>query len=457
VIPRYSLPEMARVWSDEEKLRAWLRVEVTVAEAWAEAGVIPEGAVGRMRAAAIDRGRFEALEAETHHDMIAFVRSVAEQLGDAGRFVHLGLTSSDVLDTALPLQVREAVDILQHDLDRLEAAVAALAVRHKYTPTIGRTHGVHAEPTTFGHKLAGWVAALRRDRERLRRAREEMAYGKLSGAVGTHANVPAEIEEAVCARLGLRAEPVSTQIVPRDRHAELVATLALVAATVESFATEIRHLQRTEVWEVAEPFERGQQGSSAMPHKRNPELCERVCGLARVVRAAVVPALEDVTLWHERDISHSSVERVILPDAFLALDYMLQTFARVMEGLEVHEERMRQNLESTRGLVHSGHALLALVEAGLPRNEAYQIVQGHAMAVWRGDGDLKGRLAADARVRERLSREALDAAFDLQHHLRQIDVPFERLGLAATDGASLSSSDGLASRAGEAARERDAS
>jgi len=420
---------MARVWSDDTKLRTWLRVEIAVAEAWTDAGVVPAEALERIQGATIDRARFEALEAETHHDMIAFVRSVAEQLGDAGRFVHLGLTSSDVLDTALALQVREALDLLLGDVDRLEAAVAALALQHKHTVMVGRTHGVHAEPTTFGHKLAGWVAALRRDRARLVRARAEMGFGKISGAVGTHANVSEAIEEAVCARLGLRPEPVSTQIVPRDRHAELLAVLALVAATVENFATEIRHLQRTEVREVAEPFERGQQGSSAMPHKRNPELCERICGLARVVRAAVVPALEDVTLWHERDISHSSVERVILPDAFLALDYLLRTFTHVMEHLDVDTERMRANLEQTRGLVHSGRALLALVEAGMGRSEAYAIVQEHAMAVWRGEGDLRSRLEQDPRVRGRLDPVALAAAFDLEGHLRQIEVAFARLGL----------------------------
>ncbi len=429
MIPRYSEPEMACVWSEDNKLQTWLRVEIAVAEAWAELGVIPEAALPAIRAATLDTARFAQLEAETHHDMIAFVRTVAERLGDAGRFIHLGLTSSDVLDTALALQVREAVALLDGDLVRLENVAAELAVRYKYTPMVGRTHGVHAEPTTFGHKLAGWVAALRRDRERLARAADEMAYGKISGAVGTHANVPAELEERVCARLGLKPEPVSTQIVPRDRHADFVTTLALIAATAENIATEIRHLQRTEVWEVAEPFERGQQGSSAMPHKRNPELCERICGLARVVRAAVIPALEDVTLWHERDISHSSVERVILPDACLALDYLLRKLAYVLEGLEVHEDRMRANLEASRGLFYSGRALLALVEAGMSRSEAYDLVQGHALAVWRGEGDLKSRLAADPRVRERLPPTELEAVFDLQHHLRQIEVPFARLGL----------------------------
>jgi adenylosuccinate lyase len=429
VIPRYSLPEMARVWSEEHKLETWLQIEVAVAEAWHDVGAVPDDAIERIRAADFDPERYRALLAETHHDVIAFVRTVAERLGDAGRFVHLGLTSSDVLDTALALQLGEAAELLEGDLERLEAVVAELAVRHKYTVMVGRTHGVHAEPTTFGHKLAGWVAAIRRDRERLQRARRDVAYGKLSGAVGTHANVPAEIEERVCALLGLQPEPASTQVVPRDRHADFVLALAVIAATLEQFATEIRHLQRTEVREVAEPFERGQQGSSAMPHKRNPELAERVCGLARVVRAAAVPALEDVALWHERDISHSSVERVVLPDACLALDYMLQTFAYVMRDLEVYEERMLANLNASGGLVFSGRALLALVESGMRRNDAYEIIQAHAMAVWRGEGDLKCRLAGDPRVRERLDEAALEAIFDLDQHLRQIEVPFARLGL----------------------------
>jgi adenylosuccinate lyase len=430
MIPRYSHPDMARVWSEQHKLETWLRVEIAVSEAWAEFGIVPAEALRQIREASFDQERYDELLAETHHDMIAFVRTVSERIGDAGRYVHLGLTSSDVLDTALALQLQEACEILEQDLERLESAVTRRAVEHKATVCVGRTHGVHAEPTTFGHKLAGWIAALRRDRERLRAARVETAYGKISGAVGTHANVSAELEERVCAHLGLQAEPVSTQIVPRDRHAVFVSTLATIAATLESFAIELRHLQRTEVWEVAEPFERGQQGSSAMPHKRNPELAERICGLARIVRAAAVPALENVALWHERDISHSSTERVILPDACLALDYMLRTLSYLMEGLEVHVERMRANLDLTRGLVFSGRALLVLVESGMKRSDAYEIVQSHAMAVWQGEGDLQSRLAADARVRERLSGAKLADAFDLQHHLRQVDVPFQRLGLA---------------------------
>jgi adenylosuccinate lyase len=430
MIPRYSHPDMARVWSDQHKLETWLRVEIAVSEAWGDQGVVPPQALREIRGASFDQERYDELLAETHHDMIAFVRTVSERLGDAGRYVHLGLTSSDVLDTALALQLQEACEILEQDLERLEVAVTRLAVEHKATICVGRTHGVHAEPTTFGHKLAGWVSTLRRDRARLLGARVETAFGKISGAVGTHANVSAELEERVCARLGLQAEPVSTQIVPRDRHAVFVSTLATIAATLENFATELRHLQRTEVREVAEPFERGQQGSSAMPHKRNPELAERVCGLARIVRAAALPALENVALWHERDISHSSAERIILPDACLALDYMLRTFSYVMEGLEVHAERMRANLDQTRGLVFSGRALLVLVESGMHRSDAYEVVQSHAMAVWRGEGDLQSRLAADPRVRERLTSEQLADAFDLRHHLRQVDVPFQRLGLA---------------------------
>jgi adenylosuccinate lyase len=322
-----------------------------------------------------------------------------------------------------------ATDILAADLERLESAVAELATRYKYTPCIGRSHGIHAEPTTFGHKLAVWVAMIRRDRDRLAAARREVAVGKISGAVGTHANVPAEVEESVCARLGLEVAPASTQILQRDRHAAFVCGLAVIAATLELMATEIRALQRTEIGEVAEPFAAGQQGSSAMPHKRNPELSERICGLARIVRAAALPALENVALWHERDISHSSAERIVLPDACLALDYMLRLFADIVEGLEVYPERMKANLDLTRGLIFSERVLLALVEKGMPRNDAYLLVQSHAKRAWAGDGDLQTLLGDDARVRERLTREELAQCFELDHHLGGVEVPFTRLGL----------------------------
>ena len=429
MIPRYSHPEMARVWSDERKYETWRRVEVAVCEAWNELGAIPDDAMPAIRRAAPDPARIEAIFEETRHDVIAFVRSMAESAGEAGRFIHFGLTSSDVWDTATSLQLVAATDILAADLGRLDDALAGLAVRHKYTPCIGRSHGIHAEPTTFGHKLAVWVAMIRRDRERLDRARHEVAVGKISGAVGTHANVPGRVEELVCGRLGLQVSPASTQILQRDRHAAFVAALAVIAATLELMATEIRSLQRTEIGEVAEPFSEGQQGSSSMPHKRNPELCERICGLARVVRAAALPALEDVALWHERDISHSSVERVILPDACLALDYMLRLFTEVVEGLQVNAERMRANIDLTRGLIFSERVLLALVEKGMPRNDAYLLVQGHAKRVWSGGGELRQLLGDDPRVRERLTADELDECFRLDHHLRGIDVAFARLGL----------------------------
>jgi adenylosuccinate lyase len=420
---------MARVWADEQKYEYWRRVEVAVCEAWAEQGVIPEDAIPAIRAATFDLKRIDEIFAETRHDVIAFVRSMAESAGPAGRYIHFGLTSSDVWDTATSLQLVEATDLLLGDLERLDTAVSKVAVEHRNTPCIGRSHGIHAEPTTFGHKLTVWVAMIRRDRERLVAARREIAVGQISGAVGTHANVPARVEEVVCERLGLAVEPASTQILQRDRHAAYVSTLAVIAATLEMFATEMRHLQRTEVNEAAEPFSAGQQGSSSMPHKRNPELTERICGLARVVRAAALPALEDVALWHERDISHSSAERIILPDATIALDYMLRLFTTIMEGLDVFPERMLANLNMTRGLIFSERVLLALVQSGMVRNEAYLIVQAAAKRVWAGENDLESVLKTDSRVTERLTPEQLQDCFNIEHHMKGIDVPFKRLGL----------------------------
>ncbi|MFN8636392.1 MAG: adenylosuccinate lyase [Chloroflexota bacterium] len=431
MIPRYSNPEMARIWADEQKYEYWRRVEVAVCEAWSELGVVPEDALPAIRAATFDLKRIEEIFAETRHDVIAFVRSMAESAGEAGRYIHFGLTSNDVWDTATSLQLVAATDLLLDDVAKLDAAVGKLAVEHRDTLTIGRSHGIHAEPTTFGHKLTVWVAMLRRNRERLEAARREIAVGQISGAVGTHANVPARVEEIVCERLGLAVEPSSTQILLRDRHAAYVTALAVVAATLEMMATELRHLQRTEVFEAAEPFSAGQQGSSSMPHKRNPELTERICGLARIVRAAALPALENVALWHERDISHSSAERIILPDATIALDYMLQLFTRIVNGLDVFPDRMLANLEMTRGLIFSERVLLALVQSGMVRNEAYLIVQAAAKRVWAGEDSLRNVLATDRRVTDRLTPEQLDACFDITHHLQGIGVPFERLGLHA--------------------------
>ncbi len=429
MIPRYSHPEMARVWSEDNKYEAWRRVEVAVCEAWNDLGVVPDAALEPIRQARADPRRIEEIFAETRHDVVAFVRSLAESAGEAGRFIHFGLTSSDVWDTATSVQLSEAADILAEDLARLEDAVSEMALRYKYTPCIGRSHGIHAEPTTFGHKLAVWVAMIRRDRARLAAARREVAVGKISGAVGTHANVPAEVEESVCERLGLEPAAASTQVLQRDRHAAFISTLAVIAATLELMATEIRALQRTEIGEVAEPFSAGQQGSSAMPHKRNPELCERICGLARVVRADAVPALENVALWHERDISHSSAERVILPDACLALDYMLRLFTDVIEGLDVFPDRMRANIDLTRGLIFSERVLLALVEKGMARNDAYMVVQRNASRAWAGEGTLLELLSADSCVSERLSPEELADCFELDYHLRGVEVAFARLGL----------------------------
>ncbi len=420
---------MARVWSEEAKLGHWLAVELAALEGWAELERIPAEAVAdiRRRAAVPSAERVAEIEGKTNHDVAAFVDAVSEQLGPAGRWFHFGLTSSDVVDTAFALQVREAGALLLNGLARAFDAVAARAEEHAETLMMGRTHGVHAEPTTFGLKLAGWSFELERDRARLERALEGLRVGKLSGAVGTYAAIEPEVERLACERLGLEADPASTQVVARDRHADLLSTLALLAASLERFALEIRHLARTEVREVEEPFSRGQKGSSAMPHKRNPITAERICGLARVVRGAALTGLENVALWHERDISHSAAERVIFPDAFLALDYMLDRFAWLVDGLVVHPERMRSNLDSSHGLYFSQRLLLALVEAGPARDDAYRIVQRHAMRAWEEGCDFRGLVTADAEIRAHLDEAALDRVFDLATYTRHVDVVLERL------------------------------
>src|ERR1700704_4653334 len=429
MIPRYTRAEMGRIWSDEHRMQLWLNVELAVCEAWAELGVIPEEDMAAIRGATVQADRSAELFRETHHDMISFTRSIAERLGPPGRWIHLGLTSSDVLDTALSLQIQEAADILAEDLRQLESVLSELAVRYKHTLTIGRTHGIHAEPTTFGHKMAVFVAQVRRDCRRLEFSRDKLRVGKLSGAVGTHANLPAEIEERALERLGLRPAEAATQILQRDRHAQFISTLAVIAATLEQQATEIRGLQRTEIGEAFEPFSSGQQGSSAMPHKRNPELCERICGLARVLRGHVVTALDNVAVWHERDIAHSSAERLIFPDACIGLDYMLDLLKTIFDELDVCPDVMTRNLELTHGLIYSGQVLLALVESGMARGEAYDLVQSAARQVWAGDGDLQSTLAADPRVSTRLDAEQLASLFDANYHLRGIEVAFARLGL----------------------------
>jgi adenylosuccinate lyase len=417
---------MAHVWSDERKLGTWLEVELAALDAWAELGVVPADAArtARERARVPTPERVAELERTTGHDLAAFVDAVQAELGDDGRWLHYGLTSSDVVDTALALQVRDAGSLLLAGIERALATVAARAEEHRGTLCIGRTHGVHAEPTTFGFKLAGWAFELDRGHERLRRALDGMRVGKLSGAVGTYSATDPELERIACERLGLEPEPASTQIVPRDRHAELLSALALVAASLERFALEVRHLARTEVREVQEPFAAGQKGSSAMPHKRNPIVAERICGLARVVRSAAAVGLENVPLWHERDISHSSAERVVVPDAFIALDYMLDRLAWLVEGLVVFPERMLANLEASHGLFNSQRVLLALVESGLPRDEAYRLVQEHALRAWDEGLDFRALVQADERIAGRID---LAAVFDLGAYTRHLDAVFERL------------------------------
>jgi adenylosuccinate lyase len=429
VIARYSRPAMARVWSDESKLARWLEVELAALDGWAAVGAVPEVAARETRDRAVPPtpDRVAEIEARTHHDVAAFVDAVAEGLGPVGRWFHYGLTSSDVLDTALSLQIQEAGALIVEGIDRALQAVVEQAERHRRTLMMGRTHGVHAEPTTFGLKLAGWAFELERNRARVERALEGLRVGKLSGAVGTYAAIDPEVERLACERLGLEPAPSSTQILQRDRHAELLAALAVAAASLEKFALEIRHLARTEVREVEEPFARGQKGSSAMPHKRNPIVAERICGLARVVRSAAVVGFENVALWHERDISHSSAERVVLPDAFLALDYMLDRFAWLVEGLLVRPERMRRNLDASHGLFFSQRLLLALVESGLERARAYELVQRNAMRAWEEEQDFPTLVRSDADIAAQLDADALDTVFDLDAYTRHVDVVFDRL------------------------------
>ena len=424
---------MASIWSDEGKLATWLAVELAATAAWAELGVVPADAAAALaaNATAPSPERVAEIEATLHHDTAAFVDAVAERLGEEGRWFHYGLTSSDVVDTALSVQIRSAGALILEGIDRAFAAVVARAEEHRETLQMGRTHGVHAEPTTFGLKLAGWAFELERGRARVARALEGMRVGKLSGAVGTYAATDPELERIACERLGLEPAPTSTQILQRDRHAELLAALAVVASSLDSFALEIRHLARTEVAEVQEPFGRGQKGSSAMPHKRNPVVAERICGLARVLRSHALVGLENVALWHERDISHSSAERVVIPDAFLALDYMLDRFAWLVEGLVVRDERMRRNLEASHSLFFSQRVLLALVESGLARDDAYRLVQRNAMRAWDEELDFRDLCRADAEIAGRID---LDAVFDLGAYTRHVGTVFARLhALAAKE------------------------
>ena len=429
MIDRYSRPQMKKVWSEASKFSKWLEVEIAVCEAWADLGVIPREAIPKIKFARVNLKRMEEILQETHHDMTAFIGAVSESLGDESRFIHLGLTSSDVIDTALSMQLVEAANLLDEDIKELIAVVAEKAIQYKYTPMIGRTHGVHAEPISFGLKLAVWVEEMKRNAHRLAEARKAIAVGKISGAVGTYATLSPEVEEKACARLMLHPAPVSNQVLQRDRHAQFVTTLALIASSLEKFATEIRNLQKTETREVEEPFGAKQTGSSAMPHKRNPELTERISGLARLMRGFALTSMENVALWHERDISHSSTERMTLPGSCLLLDYCLSLFTSVMKGLQVYPQRMQQNLRLTKGLIFSQRVMLALIDKGLSRQKAYELVQRNAMKVWKGKRTFLALLKADAEVVAALPAEELEPLFDEQYYLRYVHNIFERLGL----------------------------
>jgi len=445
MIERYSRPRMKRVWSNENKFDKWLQVEIAVCEAWAEMGVIPREALSKIKLARVNLKRMEQILKETHHDVTAFLESVSESLGEESRFIHLGLTSSDVIDTALSLQLIESAELLSQDIKELISVLAQKAIKHKYTAMIGRTHGVHAEPISFGFKLALWTDEMRRNLQRLAEAEKAIAVGKISGAVGTYATLSPEVEEKTCARLGLAPAPVSSQILQRDRHAQFVTTLAIVASSLEKFATEIRSLQKTETREVEEPFAASQTGSSAMPHKRNPELCERICGIARLVRGYALTSMENIALWHERDISHSSTERIILPDSCLIVDYSLAVFTSVMKGLQVYPQKMKRDMELTKGLIFSQRVMLALIDKGLSRKEAYEMVQRNAMKAWKGSKSFLTLLKADPQVTAVLPATELEPLFDEQYYLRYMDDIFKRLGLTEAQwrGKGLSGSSEL--------------
>jgi adenylosuccinate lyase len=440
VIARYARPEMRRIWSEEGKLARWFDVELAALDAWVELGAVPAADVAAIRAGATPPTpeRVAEIEQTTDHDLAAFVDAVAEQVGPEGRWFHYGLTSSDVVDTALALQIKDGGGLILQRIDAALASVVRLAEEHRHTICIGRSHGIHAEPTTFGWKLAGWAFELDRARNRVRQALEGCRVGQLSGTVGTYAAIDPEIERIACERLGLEPEPVSTQVIARDRHAELLSTLALTATSLDRFATEIRHLARTEVREVEEPFATGMKGSSAMPHKRNPKVAERISGLARVVRGAAVVGLENVPLWHERDISHSSAERIVIPDAFLALDYMLDRFRWIVEGLVVYPDRMERNLWASHGLFFSHRLLLALVEHGLERAEAYRLVQRNAMRAWDEERDFGELVRADPDLRAHLDDAALADVFDLGATVANLDSTFDRLHRLAPKEVSIS-------------------
>ncbi len=428
MIERYTRPEMSAIWTDQNRYETWLKVELAVTETLVQAGEVPQAALDGIRAKAqIRPERIEEIEKEVKHDVIAFLTSITEQVGEAGRFLHMGMTSSDMLDTALALMMSQAAELLEADLCNLLDALKLQAMKHKKTLMIGRSHGIHGEPVTFGLKMALWYEETKRNLERLRLARADISYGKISGAMGTYAHLSPDIEADVLARLGLKPEPVSSQIVQRDRHAHFIQTLALIASSLDKFGTEIRHLQRTEVGEAEEPFDPGQKGSSSMPHKRNPVASENLCGLARIIRSHSIAALENVPLWHERDISHSSVERVILPDSTILLDYMLNRFATVMHRLVVYPERMLQNLDLTGGTLYSQKVLLRLIQKGMQREEAYKIVQSLAMEVFRNGGSFKEKISSNTTVCKHLDEKELEACFDPWQYLQHVDESYQRV------------------------------
>lgn len=430
MISRYTRPEMAAIWTDEKKFECWLAVELAADEAWAKLGHIPAEDVEKLKQnAKFDVDRIQEIEAVTHHDVIAFTRNVSESLGEEKKWVHYGLTSTDVVDTAYGYQLKQANDIIRKDLEDFTQIVADKAQEHKNTVMMGRTHGVHAEPTTFGAKLARWYSEMKRNIERFDRAAKGVEAGKISGAVGTYANIDPFVEEYVCEKLGIRAQEVSSQVLPRDLHADYMASLALIATSLEEFATEIRGLQKSETREVEEYFAKGQKGSSAMPHKRNPIGSENICGLARVCRGHMVTAYENVALWHERDISHSSAERIILPDTTILIDYMLNRFGRIVKNLTVFPENMKRNMDKTFGLIYSGRVLLKLIDTGMSREEAYDLVQPYTAKAWDEQTQFRPLLESDATIMSRLSKEDLDDAFDYHWHLKHIDDIFKRVGL----------------------------
>ncbi len=431
MIERYTLPAMGAIWSEKNKLNNWLKIEIAACEAWASLGKIPAEAVKVIQdKAQFDVERIQEIEAEVRHDVIAFLTNVGEFVGDESKYIHLGMTSSDILDTGLAMQMRDSVDLIMEKLEKLKSVIAALAIKYKNTLCIGRTHGVHGEPTTFGLKMALWFSEIERDMERLQQARDVIAYGAISGAVGNFAHLDPRVEEYVCAKIDLKCCPVSTQVIQRDRHAQFMTTLAVIGSSIEKMATEIRNLQRTEILEVEEPFQKGQKGSSAMPHKRNPMMSERVAGLSRVLRGNALAALENVALWHERDLTHSSVERVIIPDSCILLDYMLQKFIGVVEGLVIYEDNMARNIDKTLGLVFSQQLLLALLGTGMQRDPAYKIVQQRAMQSWTEKLDFKELVLQDETMMNQLSVKEIDKIFDYGVYTTNVDYIFKRCGLA---------------------------